>query len=171
MTKKNPIEKYTKRAVKLGAHDARQISTETIVTAPWVRVKCQYGCDGYGQRLTCPPYSLTPEETAQMLKDYQIAVLIHSDDHIDITSIVTRIEREALFDGYYKAFGMGAGPCRLCDECNIEDGECLHPEDARPSMESCGIDVFQTARNNGFPIEVVKNHNCEQNYYGVVLIE
>jgi predicted metal-binding protein len=81
------------------------------------------------------------------------------------------VEREAFFDGYYKAFAMGAGPCSLCDECNLEDEECLYPEDARPSMESCGIDVFQTVRNNGLPIEVVKNHNCEQNYYGIVLIE
>ena len=36
---------------------------------------------------------------------------------------------------------------------------------------SCGIDVFQIARNNGFPIEVAKNRSSAQNYYGVVLIE
>jgi hypothetical protein len=38
-------------------------------------------------------------------------------------------------------------------------------------MESCGIDVFATARGNGFPIEVVKDFKSAQNYYGVVLIE
>lgn len=171
MTKKNPIDKYIKRAVKLGAHDAKQISVETINTAAWVRVKCQYGCSGYGRCITCPPYSPKPEETAQMLKSYQTAILIHCNDHTDVTNIVTKVEREAFLDGYYKAFAMGAGPCSLCDKCNLEDEECLYPEDARPSMESCGIDVYQTARNNGFPIEVVKNHNCEQNYYGIVLIE
>ena len=171
MPKKNPIQKYMKLALKLGARDAKQISVESIVTAPWVRVKCQYGCGGYGQCLTCPPYSPTPEETARMFKEYQIAVLIHGDDHTDVTVIAARIERKAFLDGYYKAFAMGSGPCRLCDECNVEDKECLHPEDARPAMEACGIDVFQTARNNGFPIEVVKNRTCEQNYYGVVLIE
>ena len=160
-----------KLALKLGARDAKQISVESIVTAPWVRVKCQYGCGGYGQCLTCPPYSPTPEETARMLKDYQIAVLIHGDDHTDVTVIAARIERKAFLDGYYKAFAIGSGPCRLCDECNLEDKECLHPEDARPAMEACGIDVFQTARNNGVPIEVVKNRTCEQNYSGVVLIE
>ena len=106
-----------------------------------------------------------------MLKDYQIAVLIHGDDHTDVTVIAARIERKAFLDGYYKAFAIGSGPCRLCDECNLEDKECLHPEDARPAMEACGIDVFQTARNNGVPIEVVKNRTCEQNYSGVVLIE
>ena len=38
-------------------------------------------------------------------------------------------------------------------------------------MEACGIDVFATARANGFPIEVVKDESCEDNYYGLVLIE
>ncbi len=38
-------------------------------------------------------------------------------------------------------------------------------------MEACGIDVYATARGNGFPIEVVKDETDDQNYYGVVLIE
>jgi len=38
-------------------------------------------------------------------------------------------------------------------------------------MEACGIDAFQTARNNGFPIEVAKSKSSAQNHYGVVLIE
>ncbi|MCK5614996.1 hypothetical protein KAR91_74730, partial [Candidatus Pacearchaeota archaeon] len=49
------MEKYAKQAIKHGARDAKEISADTIVTAPWVRLKCQYGCGGYGQRLTCPP--------------------------------------------------------------------------------------------------------------------
>jgi len=38
-------------------------------------------------------------------------------------------------------------------------------------MEACGIDVYATARAAGYPIEVVKNRKCEENYYGIVLIE
>lgn len=68
-----------------------------------------------------------------------------------------------------KAFGFGAGPCWTCKEC--EGARCRHPESTRPSMESCGIDVFATARASGFPIEVVKNRKCDENYYGLVLIE
>lgn len=171
MPKKRSIEKYAKEAVKLGAQDAKLISPDTIVTAPWVRIKCQYGCGGYSHCLTCPPYSPTPDETARILKSYKTALLIHGNDHTDVTRVAATIEQSAFQDGFYKAFAMGSGPCRLCNECNLESEECLHPDEARPSMEACGIDVFQTARNNGFPIEVVKNHNCEQNYYGVVLVE
>ncbi len=70
---------------------------------------------------------------------------------------------------YYKAFGVGSGQCRLCDECPFE--RCIHPREARPSMEACGIDVFATARGNGFPIEVVTDRSCDQNYYGVILVD
>jgi hypothetical protein len=38
-------------------------------------------------------------------------------------------------------------------------------------MEACGIDVFSTAKNNGFPINVLKSKDEVQNYYGLVLIE
>ena len=171
MQKKTPIEKYAKSAVKLGARDAKQISADTIVTAPWVRLKCQYGCGVYGQCLTCPPYSPSPRQTASMLEDYQSALLVHGEDYVHVTNIVARIEREAFLDGYYKAFAMGSGPCSLCDECNIADAECRNPGEARPAMEACGIDVFRTARNNGFCVEVVKNQSSAQNYYGVVLLE
>ena len=54
--------KYMKRAKDLGVKNAKIISTKSIVTAEWVRLKCQFGCGGYGRTLTCPPYSPTPEK-------------------------------------------------------------------------------------------------------------
>ena len=38
-------------------------------------------------------------------------------------------------------------------------------------MEACGIDVFKTARDNEFFIEVVKTHEDERNVFGVILAE
>ena len=72
-------------------------------------------------------------------------------------------------NGFHKAFGMGGGPCRLCAKCNAK--RCIHTEQARPSMEACGIDVYATVRANGYPIEVVKEYSDDANYYGLVLIE
>ena len=88
-----------------------------------------------------------------------------------MSEMAVTIEREIFLDGYYKAFAMGAGPCQLCGQCNIANNECINAEKARPAMEACGIDVFQTARNNGYQIEVVKNQSCKQNYFALVLIE
>ena len=88
----------------------------------------------------------------------------------EIAKIVLEIEKEAFLAGYYKAAGMGAGPCRLCAKCNLT-GECLHREQARPSMEACGIDVFCTARNNGYTIDTLDSTRCRADYFGIVLIE
>lgn len=159
---------YIKKARDLGVKDAKIIPAKSIVAAEWVRLKCQFGCDGYGWKLTCPPYSPTPEQTKRMLACYEYGLLVHGDEYADIRNIVFRLEREIFLDGYHKAFGMGAGPCNLCAKC---PKSCKHPDEARPSMEACGIDVFGTVRANGFPIKVLKTTTCKCNYYGVVLIE
>jgi hypothetical protein len=38
-------------------------------------------------------------------------------------------------------------------------------------MEACGIDVYATARGNGYPIHVVRDEDAEQNYYGLLPLE
>ena len=38
-------------------------------------------------------------------------------------------------------------------------------------MEACGIDVFTTARNNGFTIDTLDSVKCKADYFGLVLIE
>ena len=168
---KQTIKTYVKEAVRLGAKEAKVIRTGTIVTGQWVRMKCQYGCGGFGDRLTCPPFSPTPEQTAKMVSEYRTALLIHGGKHEDVTEIAVKIERMAFLDGYYKAFAMGSGPCRLCSECTLKSNECRHAYEARPSMEACGIDVYQTVRTNGYPIEVVRDRHGVENYYGLVLME
>jgi predicted metal-binding protein len=159
---------YIKRAKELGAIEAKIISVKSIVTAEWVRLKCQFGCDGHGQSLTCPPYSPTPKETRKALSFYKVALLVHGKHYKGIHSLIPTLEREVFLDGFYKAFGMGAGPCQLCKSCAKF---CRHPDKTRPSMEACGIDVYTTVRANGYPIEVVKTESCKTNYYGLLLIE
>lgn len=166
-------EKFIKKALKLGVDDAKIIKTDSIVTAPWVRWKCRYGCDGYNSSLCCPPNTPAHKETRELVDGYGAALLIHcKSDHEhrkDMTGIVTVLERDIFLAGYHKAFALGCGPCQLCSECSMD--VCRHPNAARPSMESCGIDVFTTARNNGFFIEVLKNTACTMNRYALVLIE
>ena len=159
---------YIKKAKGLKVKDAKIILAKSIVTAEWVRLKCQFGCDGYGQTLTCPPYSPTPERARRMLAEYKYGLLIHGDAHTHIRKIIAILEKHIFLDGYHKAFGMGAGPCELCARC---PKFCRHADEARPSMEACGIDVYSTVRANGLPIEVLKTSSCKGNYYGVVLIE
>ena len=87
-----------------------------------------------------------------------------------LRKIVADLEREIFLDGYYKAFGMASGPCRFCKACDTNE-PCKHPYKARPSMEACGVDVYQTARNCGFELEVVKTEDCPYSYVALILIE
>ena len=172
---------YVKKAFKLGADDARVIGAGSIVTGPWVRWKCRYGCGMYGSSLCCPPHSPDYRETGELIGSYAHALLIRykkgfrSKTHP--TAIASTLARDLFLAGYYRAFALGEGPCMLCRKCALE--RCVHPDKARPSMEACGIDVYRTARNNGFSVHVLTEdfdrimagESCDINRYGLVLIE
>jgi len=171
------FEKYVAQALSAGVHEAKIVPVSNVVTAEWVRLKCQFGCSGFGKRLCCPPRTPTPEEMRRVLGAYKHA-LIYS--YICIPSdyarkrrrmhrLVAELERAAFLDGLYKAFGLAAGPCRLCKECDLT-GDCKHPEEARPSMESCGIDVYATARNSGIQLKVVTRRHGPSKHINLILI-
>jgi predicted metal-binding protein len=170
------LEKYCNNALDMGVDDVLVISPERVFTAPWVRIKCQYGCAMYGRRRSCPPYSSTPDETRRILNSYRKALLLRKHwikSYMvvdDFNQVVVSLERMIFLDNYYKAFGMGSGPCNLCKTCNMEE-PCVNALDSRPSMEACGIDVYKTVLENGLPIEVVQNHSQERNIYGLILVE
>jgi predicted metal-binding protein len=159
-----------------GADDALVIAPASIVTAPWVRLKCQFGCFGFGRGRCCPPYTPTPEQTRDVLDSYRQAILLHRhwqkgyEVVEQFNEMVVDIEKALFLEGYYKSWSMGSGPCRRCKECDIT-GTCRHADKARPSLEACGIDVFATARKHDLPIHVVRTHKEERDLFGVALVE
>jgi predicted metal-binding protein len=169
------LEKYARLAKEFGADGAKVIRTQDIFVRDWVFLKCKFGCEGFGRRLTCPPRSPSPEQTRRVVAEYGYALLVHfvrepgRHKKPDVTGIAARIERAIFLDGRYKAWAMGCGPCRICKKCG--PGECRHAREARPSMEACGVDVYATARGAGFPIEVVSDYDQQSNRYALVLIE
>lgn len=156
---------------KRGVKEARIISPGDVVTAAWVKMKCRFGCDGYGQCLVCPPHTPSDEEMRRVLDGYRRAVLIHFGPLGRVKRTVAELEREVFLRGAWKALGLGAGPCDFCRSCPVETGVCRHPERARPAMEACGIDVYSTARKAGFSIEVVRNRGERPDYFGLVLVD
>ena len=158
-----------KAVIKLGAKKAKIVAPRRVVTGHWVRWKCCYGCTGYQSSLMCPPFTPPPAQTREMLDQFKRAVLFEAGRG-QPKKIAVALEKELFLNGFYKAFGMGAGPCNLCEVCAFEEG-CRNPELARPSLESCGIDVFLTAREHGFTIDVVRDRSDVQHYFGLVLID
>ena len=170
------LTRFLELAKSLGAHDAKLIDPATIVTAAWVRMKCLYGCSSRRGHC-CPPNTPTPAETREIIDGYRQAMLIHCHQDAHPTKIALHLERELFLSGYYKVIGLGYGVCEICrphykEKCAYPGGEkCANPQDARPSMEACGIDVYATVRANGYPIEVLKDRESEGNYYGLLLID
>ncbi len=170
------LRPYVEKAlVKQVTHGAI-VETSKVFTAPWVRMKCQFGCFNFGKSRCCPPHTPTPEEMRKILDSYTFGILLHR--HLfkgykivdDFNEIVINLERTLFLDGYYMAWAIGSGPCTRCKECNIE-GPCNYADKARPSMEACGIDVFKTAHEHGMPIKTLKDHAEPRDIYGLVLVE
>ena len=80
----NELCKFAKQ--KSNVIDAKIISPADVETASWVRLKCKFGCNGYGQTLVCPPYTPTPKQMREVLDSYKRAVLIHFEREPKITS-------------------------------------------------------------------------------------
>jgi len=163
------VEKLVIKARELGMTMCLKVDIDRVVVSDWVPWKCRYGCKYYSKKLSCPPYSPKPEEMRKLLVGYTDALLVKGKASWQIRYAVGELEREAFLLGLHKAFALGAGPCTLCKSCVVSSQtpstsdspleneqksleSCRHPELVRPSMEACGIDVFETVRNMGCAI-------------------
>lgn len=175
------LEKYRCAALEWGATAVKLINPSTVVTAPWVRWKCQYGCAGYNERYTCPPDSPTWDQTRDLLASYQRALLFHLEapssldrgkSGREFLDKLVELEGEIFKDGYYKAFVLLAGPCQICKQCAKSKGlPCNFRAKARPCMEACGIDVFQTVRNNEFEVVPLRERSETRNIFCLMLVD
>lgn len=62
---------------------------------------------------------------------------------------------------------LGAGGCKVCPTCAKREGQpCRYPENAMPSLESCGVNVYNTAKAAG--LKYINGQNTVT-YFGMVL--
>jgi predicted metal-binding protein len=158
-------------AIADGFRRAVPIPVEKIATAPWVRLKCRYGCEGFGKNLQCPPNGRDDLETERLLGAYKWALLLEgAPPGRQFHQRLLGLEKRAFLSGLHKAFVLGAGPCTVCDNCPGE-GVCNHSDLARPSMEASGIDVYRTAEQGGLHLAPVKEKGQYVKYIGLLLLE
>ncbi|MCL5981418.1 MAG: DUF2284 domain-containing protein [Firmicutes bacterium] len=171
------MERYRQKALELGAAKAGIVPVSQIPVEDAVVLKCRVPrCFGYGMCANCPPHTLKPVELREYLQKYNWAVFFTMDvpaevivrdkatikervaAYQEISKIVSELESMAFYDGYYLAFGFGAGSCRhtFCgkeDSClALEGKKCRFALLARPSMEAVGIDVFRMVAQAGWEI-------------------
>lgn len=166
------MDKYIKLLKEKGILEAKVIKSDMIVTAPWVRFKCQYGCSNYDTSWCCPPRTPNDVQMQAIISSYKTAILFYTMDITVPTKVAQEVAGSMFMDGYYKVIALGSGPCRRCKDfkkCVVH--ACRQPEKAIPSMEACGIDVFQTARNSGFEIKTLRGMEEAGRYFSLILVE
>lgn len=168
------LEKYRQRALELGATDAKIISTDVILVDERVRAKCIYPkCTHFGTNANCPPYAMDLDMFRRVVKNFQYAIFtrlevpsaeIAGPERIPVRSqiknheIISKVEAEAFYDGYYLALGLADGPCKLafCPdiECSalVPGQACRHALRARSSLEAVGVNGFTMAVKVGWKV-------------------
>ena len=156
--KSDPVTKSLTLLKILGADEAKLIDPEQIVTGPWLKFKCQFECPLYGTRATCPPQTPNHKETREILNSYRTAILFHCERQADTGEMARKLVRQLTLEGYYKAAAFGNG-------CGSDEPSTV------PTMEACGIDVFETAKACGFEIDRVTDGETFVNFFGLVLVD
>jgi predicted metal-binding protein len=165
-----------------GFEDFKLIEPGRIVVAQWVRMKCTYGCPTYGRNACCPPNVPSVPECRQFFDEYRTAAIFHFEKKVKkpedrrpwalkINSSLLKLEREVFLSGYPKAFLLFMDSCHICGDCALVRAECKQPKSARPAPEGLAVDVFSTARQCGYPIEVLPEYSRAMNRYAFLLIE
>jgi predicted metal-binding protein len=61
---------------RLGAREAKIIGSNKVVVEDRVLLKCRTGCDSYGKKFVCPPYTPTPDEFRKILREYNKVLIV-----------------------------------------------------------------------------------------------
>ncbi len=163
-------------------NDFKWIDPKNIVISYWVRMKCMFGCDEYGNAATCPPNAPSFLECEKFFREYREAVIFHFEKQVPkaedrfkwtrkINLKLLKLEREIFLSGHEKAFLLFMDSCNICDDCQGIKEKCKVPISARPSPEAMCIDVFSTVRKHDYPINVLSDHSQKMNRYAFLLIE
>jgi len=172
------LEKYSRRAIELGASDAKIITTDQVVIDERVLAKCTYPrCSGYGTNANCPPYAMSLDQVRKVVDRFRYGILLKLDVpsgeiagkearqkkltapyRKKLAEITAKIEGQAFYDGYYLALAFGNGACKalFCPETDcvalVPGKACPHRLKARSPMEAVGMDVYAMATKAGWDV-------------------
>ena len=165
-----------------GFTDFKWIKGEDIVVSQWVRMKCIYGCSGYGRNASCPPNVPSVPECREFFNEYSAVAVFHFEKSVKkpgdrrpwarrVNQALLKLEREVFLSGHKKAFLLYMDTCHICAECAGTREQCKSPKAARPTPEALAMDVFSTVAQCGYPIEVLSEYTQPMNRYAFLLIE
>lgn len=175
-------EELVRLAVENGAAKAQVIPQAQIVLSADFRAICaENGCGNYGKCWMCPPdvgeidalmadvrrypYGLLYQTISEIEDSFDIEGMMESGrTHVQVSR---KIQQAVLPVLGGKILHLSCGGCRLCEVCaKRENRPCRHPEAALASLESCGVDVYRTAKDTA--LRYINGENTVT-YFGMVL--
>ncbi len=157
------LERAIAMALAAGFSHAAALDAATLEPLDAVRDMCAADrCGLYGRCWTCPPGCGPLAENAAAMRRYRTGILVQTtralEDDFDYEGMQACGEahkaqflalRDALWAEYPDLLALGAGGCRLCDDCTYPEAPCRHPRETLSSMEAYGLLVTDVCEKNG----------------------
>lgn len=151
------------QALAIGFSHVGALNPATLTPLKAVRDMCSADrCGLYGRCWTCPPGCGSIEENKRALQGYTQGIIVQTtrtlEDDFDLEGIegCGAAHRDmfirlaaALRAEHSDLLALGAGGCRLCEECTYPDAPCRRPGEALSSMEAYGLLVSDVCTQNG----------------------
>ncbi len=157
-------------AKKIGFSICTKFDPKLLVPEERIREYClENKCGNCGKNYTCPPDAGTLEELKIRLGSYSEAYLLQYSEKMDVSlknlrkvtkskntfhKKVLKMEQFLRDTGIENVWGLIGGNCGICKHCGKISGmPCRHPDEARISLESAGIDVGKLLESLGLKLE------------------
>ena len=162
-------------------NDFYWVEPDKIPVSQWVRIKCQYGCTNYGKKEICPPNVPSLKECKQFFNEYELSILIQmKTPHYktpnykkwckNTNSELLSLEKTLFLAGYFKTFLFTMSECQICLKCTGSSISCMSRSEARPSLRSFGVDIYNMGKELGYDIEMQQEDDIEMMRYALLLI-
>lgn len=174
-------EALTQAALGAGAAKAVVIEQKQIVLSETFFDNCKSNqCGFYNRCWMCPPDTGDIHDLMAALRGYPHALLYQTigalEDSFDIEGMQAAARVHAGVGQKLRAaldpllvgnrLHLTCGGCRLCETCaKRDDLPCRHPREAMPSLESYGVDVYNTTKDT--PLRYINGQNTVT-YFGMV---
>jgi predicted metal-binding protein len=187
------LEDLAELAVSLGASAAKVLPADAVKAEDYLAGLClETRCPNYNLSPTCPPHVEGPAWLREFLRGIDHVLVLklelprdamYSEERREIGKllhfIVIQVEEAARAMGLAESRGLAGGSCKnlFCTderECAVlhGDGQCRHPDAARPSISGYGIDTNHLTRAAGWTSS--DNGDSEaadmSRFYGLVLL-
>lgn len=163
-----------------GATRATRLSPQEIRVENKLASYCRTPkCPNFGRSMSCPPHVSGPAGFRKMVQESSHAIVVRIE--IDAASlngeerpqvmrllheITAAVEYEAKRIGFTESQGFAGGSCKMSfcpqyDTCRVlaGEGQCRHPDTARPSMSGYGVNVGDLMKTAGWSTDLFPPHD------------